>query len=175
MKGVRGVPGKLLAPIEEGILGIEPEKLCGGLKSDSGVGGADPMGELIAPPEGERAPGLLLLRCWGEPCPLPSPPSATMDPCTDEGAAAGAGEAGAGAASVSLLVLFTRAGDEEGAGGGEPGGGCVGSVELRSRESPAAPPSGGEEGGLDDIDWPCLCVEFGRGARSCALSLSSAN
>lgn len=116
------MPGKLLAPIEEGVLGIEPERLCGGLKSDSGVGGADRIGEPIASPEGDKAPGLLLLlRCWREPCTLPPPPAEAMDPFADEGEAAGPGEAGAGAASVLLLV-----GDEKDAGGGEPGGGCVG-------------------------------------------------
>lgn len=44
VNGVRGVPGKL-RPIDEGVRGIDPDKLCGGLKSDIGVGGADLIGD----------------------------------------------------------------------------------------------------------------------------------
>lgn len=44
VKGVRGVPGKLL-PIDDGVLGIDPAKLRGGLKSDEGVGGVDLTGD----------------------------------------------------------------------------------------------------------------------------------
>lgn len=58
------MPGKLLPPIEEGVLGMDPERLRGGLKSDMGVGGAEPLGELAPPP-----PGLLLAPRWGEPSP----------------------------------------------------------------------------------------------------------
>lgn len=43
------MPGKLL-PIDDGVRGIDPEKLRGGLKSDEGVGGADLVGDPIAPP-----------------------------------------------------------------------------------------------------------------------------
>lgn len=153
VKGVRGVPGKLLPPIVEGVLGMDPERLRGGLKSDIGVGGADPIGEL-APP-GERTAGLLLLPRWGDPFPLSSlPPLAAWDPCADEGAAAGA--PGAGEASAVLPSEFDRAGEE--------GGGCVGSSVLLpaiAAESPAAPPSDGGEVGLDDICFvSCHCYSY---------------
>lgn len=153
MKGVRGVPGKLLPPIEEGVLGMDPERLRSGLKSDMGVGGADPLGELAPPPPppspaGERgaSAGLLMLR-WGEPFP-PSPvaPLEALESRTEEGVAAGAPGAGAGG--------DVAAGDE--------GRGCVGSSVLLPAaaaaasasaiaESLAAPPSGGGDGGLDGI------------------------
>lgn len=55
VNGVRGVPGKLL-PMDDGVLGIEPERLRGGLKSDSGVGGADLAGDPMAPPPSPPRP-----------------------------------------------------------------------------------------------------------------------
>ena len=155
MKGVRGVPGKLLPPIEEGVLGMDPERLRGGLKSDMGVGGAEPFGELAPPPPGERAAGLLL-PLWGEPFPTsPTAPLMALDPCTGEGAAAGVPGAGEPAAAL-LSAEVDRAGD---------GGGCAGSSVLRPAvtaaaevESPAVPPSGGGEGGLDDMGLDsCHC------------------
>ena len=57
VKGVRGVPGKLL-PIDDGVLGIDPAKLRGGLKLDKGVSGGDLAGDSAPrsrdlPPNGE--------------------------------------------------------------------------------------------------------------------------
>lgn len=58
VNGVLGVPGKLLPIDEEGVLGMDPEKLRGGLKSDIGVGGADLAGDPGAPLDldGDPAP-----------------------------------------------------------------------------------------------------------------------
>lgn len=113
VKGVRGVPGKLLPPIEEGVLGMDPDRLRGGLKFDMGVGGAKPFDELTSPPPGGRTAGLLLPR-WGEPFPKsPTAPLAALDPCTEEVEAAGAPGAGEPAAASSSAEV-DRAGDEEG-------------------------------------------------------------
>lgn len=122
VKGVRGVPGKLLPPIEEGVLGMEPERLRGGLKSDMGVEGADLDGEPI------------LLGAAGELSYLPSsPPSSCMGEGGEEG------EVGAGAdvgAAVPVLSspsrAFERAGD-------------VAVLSSSGAASPTAPP------GIDDM------------------------
>lgn len=57
VNGVLGVPG-MLRPVNDGVRGIDPEKLRGGLKSDNGVGGADFMAESTSSPllGPERAP-----------------------------------------------------------------------------------------------------------------------
>lgn len=45
VNGVLGVRGKLLCPTVDGVRGTDPAELLGGLKSDSGVGGADRTGD----------------------------------------------------------------------------------------------------------------------------------
>lgn len=125
VKGVRGVPGKLLPPIEEGVLGMEPERLRGGLKSDMGVGGADLDGEPI------------LLGASGE---LSCLPSSRPSSCIGKGEAAG--EVGARAdvgAAVPVLLsspswAFERAGDGA-------------ALSSSGAASPTAPPGGG----MDDM------------------------
>lgn len=67
VKGVRGVPGKL-RPTDDGVLGIDPEKLRGGLKSDIGVGGVGLNGDSMPPPPSDLGGESREYLCWGEPC-----------------------------------------------------------------------------------------------------------
>lgn len=159
VNGVRGVPGKLLAPIEDGVLGMEPDRLRGGLKSDNGVGGADLAGEPILPRGGGESSGLL------PPREGVSTPLLGCGIAEGEGAAAvGVGVPSAAASRWVPLLLVARAGDEA---GGEPGGCGVGSA-VPSGASSAAPPPDEGRGGLEDIrvfrarKWPCDAVAAAR-------------
>lgn len=117
VNGVLGVPGKLL-PIDDGVRGIDPEKLCGGLKSDEGVGGADLVGDPIAPSAPALTPldddgeeGWSFMLCEGEPG---APPPL---PLLIERRSLGVGD---DANSSPLLFLSPCAGKDTAIG--EPGG-----------------------------------------------------
>lgn len=117
VNGVLGVPGKLL-PIDDGVLGIEPEKLRGGLKSVIGVGGGDLAGDPTASLSSSSQPSV----DRG----LDGPPLSgelSISPIAEGEVRAPSAIGGEAATSVSLLL--DRAGEGDGRpAAGELGGGC---------------------------------------------------